>query len=94
MKRCGLCGTAWEGYGNQPRTREVCEGCGGYLHCCRNCHHYDESNSRCGLPDTEYVGGRESLNYCEDFRIIDDGARAHERKVTQAKAAWEELFRR
>ena len=94
MKRCSLCGTPWAGYGNQPRSREVCEGCGSYLHCCRNCHHYDLRNSRCGLPTTTYVGSRDALNYCEHFRLLDSAVRASEEKVTQAKAAWEELFRR
>ena len=95
MKKCFRCGTNWAGYRNQPRSREVCDGCGAYLHSCVNCHHFDHvlTNS-CKLADTAFVGVRDTLNYCEEFRMFDHIARASEDRVLRAKHAWEQLFRR
>ena len=96
MKECARCGTRWTGYGNQPRAREVCEGCGAYLHTCLNCHHFDRRNNTnsCTLPNTAFVGGRGTLNYCEEYRMLDSVRKAQENRVTQAKETWEALFKR
>ena len=93
MKQCQRCGTAWTGY-NQPTSRQVCEGCGIYLHSCVNCHHFDSqvSNS-CRLTTTFYVGPRDAPNYCEEFRMVDSRQKARETKVERARATWEDLFR-
>jgi hypothetical protein len=73
----------------------VCEGCGAYLHSCLNCHHFDRRGTNsCSLPDTPFVGSRDSLNYCEEFRMLDIARRASEDRVTRAKENWEALFRR
>jgi hypothetical protein len=93
MKKCNRCSTPWTGYGAQPRAREVCENCGAYLHCCYNCHHFDRQNSICKLPHTSFVGIRDSLNYCEEFQMLDSRRRAVEDRVSRAKSTWEELFR-
>ena len=94
MKTCRQCGAMWDGYGGQPRSREVCQGCGEYLHCCVNCHHFDDTGSGCSLEGTEFVGSRDVLNYCEEFRMNDSSRRAAENRVARAKTSWEELFRR
>jgi len=95
MKKCHHCGTPWQGFRSQPRAREVCEGCGKYLHACANCHHLDRQvRSACSLKGTTYVGSREALNYCEEFRMLDLSLRAREAKVVNARATWENLFRR
>ena len=94
MKECSRCGTSWSGYG-QPRPREVCEGCGAYMHTCLNCHYFDrEQTHSCTLPKTDFIGGRDILNYCEEFRILDTMRRARENRVSRAKQTWESLFRR
>jgi hypothetical protein len=94
MKACTRCGTLWTGYGGEPRAREVCEGCGAYLHTCVNCHRFDRHHTNsCTLPDTAFVGSRDSLNYCEEFRMLDRTRRANENRVVRAKAVWEELFK-
>ena len=95
MKKCSRCGTRWSGYGPQPRPRDLCAQCGGYLHSCVNCHHFDRKQSySCKLTHTSFVGNRESLNYCEDFRMLDLAQRASEDRVVRARNTWEELFRR
>ena len=77
-----------------PRPREVCETCGAYLHACLNCHHFDrERSNSCTLENTTFVGSRDSLNYCEEFRMLDAFRRAREERVVRAKAVWEDLFR-
>ena len=95
MKKCFRCGFPWTGHRSQPRSREVCDACGAYLHSCVNCHSFDHvlTNS-CRLPHTSFVGSRDSLNYCEDFRMIDASVRAQEERVSRARHTWEELFRR
>ena len=94
MKKCFRCGTAWTGYRPQPHSRSVCEGCGSYLHACVNCHQFDHViSSACKLPNTAFVGARDSLNYCEEFRMFDCTARASEDRVIRAKHTWEQLFR-
>ena len=93
MKKCSRCGTPWQGYG-EPRPREICDGCGSYLHSCRNCHHFSRQKSRCELPHTIFNGSREDLNFCDDYRILDTHRQAAEDRVVRAKATWEELFKR
>ena len=95
MKKCHRCGTTWKGLGGQPRAREVCDGCGAYLHSCANCHHFDrEITHSCRLPNTSFVGGREMLNYCEEYKMLDANLRANENRVLNARATWEQLFRK
>ncbi len=93
MKKCFRFNVDWRGCGAQPRAREVCENFGVYLHCCLNCHHFDTQNSNCKLSHTSFVGIRDSLNYCEEFRMLDSYLRAREDKVSRAKSTWEQLFR-
>jgi len=94
-KKCSFCGTLWEGFRGQPRSRERCEGCGRFLHCCVNCHYLDRLlESSCKLPRTSYVGNREILNYCEDFKLLDASQQASEDRVLRARSAWEQLFKR
>lgn len=95
MKKCHRCGTAWRSFRAQPGSRDVCEGCGAYLHSCSNCRHFDRLiTCSCKLPHTSFIGARDSLNYCEDFRMLDSFVRAEEERVERAKCAWEQLFRR
>jgi len=94
MKKCFRCGAPWAGFRGQPRAREVCESCGAYLHSCVNCHHFDHMvTSSCRLEHTSFVGARDSLNYCEEYRMLNALLRADEERVVRAKTAWEQLFR-
>ncbi len=93
MRKCYRCGTPWHGYGSEPRTREICEACGSYYHCCENCHHFDHAVSRaCRLKNTVYIGSRTALNYCEEFHLYDERKKASEARVDRALDRWESLF--
>src|SRR5262245_44155117 len=82
------------GYG-RPRQRQICEGCGVYLHSCINCHHFDRHlTNSCKLPDTEFVGPRDALNYCESFDMVNSELLAMEAKKELAKVTFENLFGR
>jgi hypothetical protein len=94
MKSCYRCGTRWSGYRSEPRAREVCDGCGAYLRCCVNCHHFDHrSTNACKLKTTSFIGSRTALNYCEQFKMADTVLREAESKVSRARSQWEALFR-
>ena len=93
MRKCYRCGTAWRGYGSEPRSREICDGCRGYLHCCLNCHHFDKTvTNACKLPHTKFVGPRSQLNYCDDFNMADSHRRQAEARVDGARSRWKALF--
>lgn len=93
MKKCYRCGTRWTGYGKEPRAREVCAGCGAYMHCCSNCHHFDHKlTTSCVLKHTQYVGPRTQLNYCEEFSMTNWRQKEAEARVDHARTRWEALF--
>jgi hypothetical protein len=94
MKKCHRCGTPWSGLGGQPRFRQVCEGCGAYLHSCVNCHHFDhQSTNACKLKQTTFVGCRSAMNYCEEFRMTDSVLRESEARLSKARMRWEALWK-
>ena len=78
MKRCHKCGKEWEGgkgqlgAKRQPGPKDSCEACTAYLHCCRNCRFHDPSvHNQCRIPNTEWVGDRMGLNYCDEFEFAE-----------------------
>ena len=94
MRKCFKCGSPWAGPG-QPRPRQICVGCGVYLHSCINCHHFDrEITNSCKLPNTAFVGSRDALNYCEEYRMMNSELRAIEARTQRARSVWEQLFRK
>ena len=94
VRKCFKCGTPWKGFG-KPRPRQICEGCGAYIHSCINCHHFDRKISySCTLPHTAFVGPRDLLNYCEEFEMVNTELKALEARCAQAKTTFENLFRR
>jgi hypothetical protein len=94
MKKCIRCGAPWKSFRAQPNSRDVCEICGAHLHSCVNCIHFDrEVTSSCKLPHTAFVGSREAINYCDDFKMIDSFTRAREEKISKAKLQWEALWK-
>lgn len=89
--RCHRCGAAWESQARQPGVKEICDACGAYLHCCKNCsHHRRDRHNQCYIPNTDWVGDRATLNFCDEFSfqvcrhatVDDDGGTA--RSAAQA----------
>ncbi len=92
MKKCHKCGVIWQGFG-RPRARQICENCGSYLHSCLNCHHFDNVGSySCKLQNTTFIGSRDSLNYCDQFEMVNWDLRAVEARTERARSAFENLF--
>ncbi len=94
MKRCHSCGRQWVSEKRQPAVKEVCEGCGAYLHCCLNCKFYDEhAHNKCKIPTTDWVGDCAGCNFCDEFTFADsDAAGKDDKKASQARDAWAGLF--
>ncbi|MBI4583035.1 MAG: hypothetical protein HY717_03280 [Planctomycetes bacterium] len=94
MRKCYKCGTSWVGAGD-PRPRQVCEGCGAYLHSCINCHQFDAHiTNSCKLSHTTFVGSRHAANYCDEFRMINYALRSIEARTQRARSVWEQLFQK
>ncbi len=50
--------------------RDLCEGCGAYLHCCRNCTFYEPGcYNECREPQAERQVDKEAGNFCEYFTL-------------------------
>jgi hypothetical protein len=59
--RCHRCGAVWQGAAAQP---------GAYVHCCLNCRFRNPSlHNQCAIPETDWVGDRKHLNFCEQFEF-------------------------
>ena len=72
MKRCHRCGTEWVSEKRQPGVKEYCANCSAYLHCCRNCRFHDTTrHNECKIPNTDWVGDRNSANFCGEFEFAD-----------------------
>ncbi len=72
--------------------RDTCENCGADLHCCMNCHFYDQNADLC----REDIGRRERYkdrsNFCQAFQLGESEAdRLHE--VADAKSKLDALFK-
>ena len=92
---CWRCGEPLRG--DLPRVfprREQCRACGGDLHVCRMCVHYDRNVARqCREDGAEDVTEKERPNFCEWFKPSSkafDPARKSE--ADAAKAALDALF--
>ena len=72
MKQCHACGAEWTAQKKQPGFKEFCDSCSGYLHCCMNCKHHNPGlHNECAISTTDWVGDRESTNFCDDFEFKD-----------------------
>ncbi len=68
--RCHRCGAVWQGAAAQPGFKETCAGCGAYVHCCLNCRFRNPAlHNQCAIPETDWVGDRKHLNFCEQFEF-------------------------
>lgn len=94
MSACHRCGTAigLERIG----VRDVCEGCGAWLHCCRNCEFYEPgAHNDCREPAAEMVADKEQGNFCEYFRPSRRSASSSAPdRAAEAKEKLEKLFKR
>ncbi len=90
-QNCHKCGMPWPGGKSQPGFKEICDGCGAYLHCCKNCrHHLPSAHNQCYIPNTEWVGDRIGLNFCEEFEFSTTQEKRENSSTT--KNAWDGLF--
>ena len=76
--------------------RDECPHCRSALHCCFNCHAYDESmRYGCREPQAEPPSDKERANACELF-VFKTGERAPKEEDPRAKAlsALDALFKK
>jgi hypothetical protein len=74
-------------------VRDVCTGCGAWLHCCRNCEFYERGRANdCREPRAERVVEKEAGNFCDWFRpaAVASAAAGNDR----ARATLDDLFRK
>ena len=72
--------------GERIGFRDECDGCGGDLHCCRNCTHHDPgAYNECREPSSERVSDRERGNSCDYFSPTErEGGSGDERQEALA----------
>jgi hypothetical protein len=89
--RCHRC--AREVVAERVGVRELCPGCGAWLHCCRNCDFYAPGAAReCREPIAERVPHKEQGNLCDYFRPAPGAAGAPGGASSGARAELERLF--
>jgi hypothetical protein len=94
MAGCARCGRTLEIVGNQVGRRDTCPGCGGDLHSCRNCRHFDlAAPKQCKEPFAEVPSEKDDANFCEFFQIGEGGLSAQASHNALLDAA-ESLFRK
>ncbi len=71
--------------------RDICDRCGAYLHCCRNCEFYAPGIANdCREPNAELVADKEQGNFCDFFRPAPE--RPETPTPPPARAALDALF--
>jgi hypothetical protein len=89
--RCHHCGRRLDA--DRIGVRDLCAGCGVWLHCCRNCDFYAPGMAReCREPTAERVPDKEQGNFCDHFRPAGPPGRAADPDASRARAALERLF--
>ncbi|MFH2002605.1 MAG: hypothetical protein ABIK28_23230 [Planctomycetota bacterium] len=95
-KVCYHCKTAWRQEGLLPFDA-LCSNCGNYLHCCRNCAHYDPlAPAECREADNDPGAESTSKNFCDPFRFRESfQISQNEEKLDRRSAEdkWKDLFR-
>ena len=80
------------------RREATCERCQAWIHCCKNCHFWNESGRNCEEPAADWVHDRERANFCDFFAIATPEAkRASSDKPGQpvsGRDAFDRLFRK
>ena len=68
LDHCSLCFASKIGF------RDVCPHCGVDLHTCTQCRYYTPGKpNACLVPGTEYIRTREASNFCEEFKMNENG---------------------
>jgi len=90
-RSCYRCGRE-VGELEQVGRRDACLGCGGDLHCCRNCRFYDPGHHNdCREPQAERQVDKEHGNFCDYFSFA---AQSHAAAVhsDEARVKLDALF--
>lgn len=78
----------------RPGRGDVCPHCGRDLHCCFQCHFYDESaHHQCREPQADYGTEKDKSNFCDYFRF-DPQIRVKTSDKEVLKAKWESFFQK
>lgn len=95
MRVCFRCGCTIPG-DQRVLRKDECPSCRQDLHCCRQCRFYDPGlSNQCAEPQVELVLDKERANFCDFFRIAEEGgstSRASKESST-AREAWSKLFK-
>lgn len=70
MAKCWHCGVEQGelSSGQKLSFRAICDKCGAWLHCCKNCVNYKPGlPNDCLIPGTDLISDREASNFCEEF---------------------------
>ena len=90
---CHSCGAANE-VAPPVGRRDLCEGCGADLRCCRQCKLFEESSaSGCREPQAEVPRDKARANFCEHFLPGSPGSGQAD-GADAARAAFDALFRK
>jgi hypothetical protein len=82
---------------NRVGRQDRCPHCGGDLHICKNCRHYDiTAYNECRETQAESVLDKEASNFCDYFSPTDKMAEAGLKSdpATEAKRKLKEMFRK
>jgi hypothetical protein len=71
----------------------VCDSCGSYLHCCRQCRLLNTKTGRCTSSTTDAVRDLEDRNYCEEFQPRRTAPGGPGRPADEARERFRDLFR-
>lgn len=96
MRHCRACGAPVSA--EKILRTDECPACGGDLHSCRNCRHFNPKvHNQCEEPVAEWVSDKERANYCDYFAFAERvGARDLGGKRSaqeEAREKWKKLFR-
>ena len=81
--------------GERVGFREECPRCGGDLHACVQCAHYDPgAYNHCREPQSERVADKERANRCDWFQPAQAGAGRMESERQKARVDLDALFKR
>ncbi len=81
------------------KKNRLCPSCGSDLHCCKNCTHFEETqSSQCKEPESPWVRDRAAQNTCPYFQFASNHVQAPPRpentsESDRAKEAFKALFR-
>lgn len=95
-KVCYHCKTPWHQEGLLSFDA-VCTRCGNYLHCCKNCAHYDPlSPSECTVKDNEPGPTPDTKNFCNPFVFRESLEISKQEEKLDRRSAedkWKDLFK-